>query len=58
MWFCHSKRARIPGTEDMDEEHRDYRFHIRQSCKGMLQQFRQRLTGAVPVAGGKGAFCL
>ncbi len=25
----------IPGTEDMDE-YRDYRFHIRQSCIGML----------------------
>ena len=33
-WFCHSKKVRIPGTEDM-EEYRDYRFHIRQSCIGM-----------------------
>lgn len=36
MWFCHSKRIRIPGTEDMDEEYRDYLFHILRSCKGML----------------------
>ena len=34
LWFCHSKKVRIPGTEDM-EEYRDYRFHIRQSCIGM-----------------------
>ena len=35
IWFCHSKKARIPGTEDM-VEYRDYLFHIRQSCIGML----------------------
>ena len=35
IWFCHSKKVRIPGTEDM-EEYKDYRFHIRQSCIGML----------------------
>ena len=35
LWFCHSKRVRIPGTEDMDE-YRDYGFHIRQSLIGML----------------------
>ena len=35
IWFCHSKKARIPGTEDM-AEYRDYLFHIRQSCIGML----------------------
>ena len=34
LWFCHSKKVRIPGTEDM-EEYRDYCFHIRQSCIGM-----------------------
>ncbi len=35
LWFCHSKKVRIPGTEDMPE-YRDYRFHIRQSCIGSL----------------------
>ena len=33
IWFCHSKKVRIPGTEDM-EEYKDYRFHIKQSCIG------------------------
>ena len=33
VWFCHSARLRIPGTEDMPE-YRDYLFHIRQSCIG------------------------
>ena len=35
MWFCHSKRMRIPGTEDM-KEYTDYLFHIKQSCIGTL----------------------
>lgn len=35
IWFCHSRKVRIPGTEDM-KEYKDYRFHIRQSCIGML----------------------
>lgn len=34
-WFCHSKRMRIPGTEDMKEYH-DYLFHIKASCIGTL----------------------
>ena len=34
-WFCHSKRMRIPGTEDMREYH-DYLFHIKASCVGTL----------------------
>lgn len=35
IWFCHSRKVRIPGTEDM-AEYKDYLFHIRQSCIGML----------------------
>ncbi len=35
IWFCHSKKVRMPGMEEM-EEYKDYRFHIRQSCIGML----------------------
>ena len=34
IWFCHSKKVRIPGTEAM-EEYKDYRFHIKQSCIGI-----------------------
>lgn len=30
IWFCHSKRVRIPGTEDM-KEYKNYWFHIKQS---------------------------
>ena len=26
--FCHSKKLRIPGTEDMEKEYRDYGFHV------------------------------
>ncbi len=36
IWFCHSKKVRIPGTEDMVEEYKDYLFHLKQSCIGML----------------------
>ena len=35
LWFCHSKRVIIPGTEGM-KEYKDYWFHIRGSLKGML----------------------
>ena len=35
IWFCHSRRMRIPGTEDMNE-YQDYLFHIKQSCIGTL----------------------
>ncbi len=34
-WFCHLKKVRISGTEDM-AEYKAYLFHIRQSCIGML----------------------
>ena len=32
--FCHSKKLRIPGTEDMDEEYKDYLFHARGAAIG------------------------
>ena len=35
IWFCHSEKVKIKGTEDM-KEYKDYMFHIRQSCIGML----------------------
>ena len=34
-WFCHSKRARIPGTEDMDKEYRNPWHHIRGGVIGL-----------------------
>lgn len=33
LWFCHSKKVQIPGTEDMPE-YKDYLFHIKQSFIG------------------------
>ena len=35
LWFCHSKRMRIPGTENM-QEYGDYLFHIKASIIGTL----------------------
>lgn len=35
IWFCHSKKVIIPGTEGM-KEYKDYLFHIKGSLKGML----------------------
>ena len=35
MWFCHSKKVIIPGTEDMTENYHDYMFHIKNSFIGM-----------------------
>lgn len=29
--FCHSKKLRIPGTEDMDKDYKDYLFHAKQN---------------------------
>lgn len=36
LWFCHSKRFVIPGTEDMTADYHDYWFHIRGSLKGQV----------------------
>ena len=33
--FCHSQKLRIPGTEDMDEDYRDYLFHAKGALKGI-----------------------
>ncbi|MBE5804455.1 MAG: hypothetical protein E7316_08085 [Clostridiales bacterium] len=32
--FCHSKKLRISGTEDMDEAYRDRLFHLRGAALG------------------------
>lgn len=34
--FCHSKKLRIAGTEDMDKEYKDYLFHIKGAIKGIV----------------------
>lgn len=34
--FCHSKKLRIPGTEDMDKEYKNYLFHIKGALKGIV----------------------
>lgn len=34
--FCHSKRTRIPGTEDMDKEYRNPWHHIRGAVIGIM----------------------
>lgn len=35
IWFCHSKRVVIPGTEGMNG-YKDYWFHSKGALKGML----------------------
>lgn len=32
--FCHSKKLRIPGTEDMDKAYKDYFFHVKGALIG------------------------
>lgn len=34
IWFCHSKKFVIKGTEDMKEEYHNYWFHIKGSIIG------------------------
>ncbi|WP_312106534.1 hypothetical protein [Lachnoclostridium sp.] len=34
--FCHSKKTRIPGTEDMDKEYKNPWHHIRGAVTGVL----------------------
>lgn len=38
-WVCHSKKMVIPGTEDLMDSYRDYRFHAVGSLKGMVIGF-------------------
>lgn len=33
---CHSKKLRISGTEDMEKEYKDYMFHARGTCIGIV----------------------
>ena len=34
--FCHSKRLRIPGTEDMEKEYKNRWFHLRGAIIGSI----------------------
>lgn len=34
--FCHSKKLRIAGTEDMDKEYKNYLFHVKGAVKGIV----------------------
>lgn len=34
--FCHSKKLRIAGTEDMDKDYKDYLFHVKGAVLGMV----------------------
>ena len=36
IWVCHSKKLIIPGTEDLMDSYKDYRFHFIGSLKGMV----------------------
>jgi hypothetical protein len=48
LWFCHSKKAVIPGTEGM-AGYKDYRFHIVGGLKGMLLGIPAALVAGVMV---------
>ena len=34
--FCHSRKLRIPDTEDMDKAYKDYAFHLVGAVKGIV----------------------
>lgn len=38
LWFCHSKRMIIPGTEDMVDAYHDYWHHIKFAVIGTFTQ--------------------
>ena len=51
LWFCHSKKIRVSGTEHMDKAYKDYMFHIKGSAFGMIIGFVVSvLVGVVVVA--------
>lgn len=47
--FCHSKKLRIPGTEDMNKEYRNPWFHIIGGLKGIVIGAAVSLLSAVIV---------
>ena len=36
LWFAHSKKVILPGTEDMIDSYHDYAFHFKMSFIGIL----------------------
>lgn len=34
LWFTHSKRVRIKGTENLGKDYEDYKFYLIGSLKG------------------------
>lgn len=50
LWFCHSKRVVIPGTEGM-KGYKDYMFHVKGSLKGMLLGLPAALVAALSFSG-------
>ena len=36
IWFCHDKRFRFKGTEEMGAEYTNYMFHIKEGLKGEI----------------------
>ena len=50
LWFCHSKKIRIPGTEDLVSAYHDYGFHLRMSCLGMVLGLPAALLTGLMVA--------
>lgn len=36
IWFCHSKKVVIPGTEHLKKSYHDYWFHMKMSIIGMV----------------------
>lgn len=36
IWFCHDRRFRFKGTEDMETEYTNYMFHIKEGLKGEI----------------------
>lgn len=48
LWFCHSKKVVIPGTEGM-AGYKNYIFHIKEALKGMLIGIPTALVAGVTV---------
>ena len=44
--FCHSKKLRIPGTEDMESEYKNYAFHAKGACIGLVLTLTVALLSA------------
>ncbi len=47
--FCHSKKLRISGTEDMEKEYKDYMFHVRGACIGIVLGLKRRFHSDIPM---------